>query len=482
MMLFNQFKREVCMRLSDIISLGKQYLFLGIVFAVVLTLFILLGYFVVYKKILKGERRITKGKLIWFIIFVCYLVVLIGATMLSRGNWYANTKIQPLFYSYKEAWNNFEPRQWRNIILNIFLFVPLGFLLPMGIKWFDNFLKICFVGFLLTLGIETLQLLLKRGIFELDDILNNTIGTMVGYGCFSLIILIIALIKGKRKYVKRTILLQLPLVIVIVSFVMIFVTYEKQDLGNLSIFYITKVDEDNFTVESDEIYSTSQENLTVYKTKQYNQEETYQFAEKFFNAIGDTMDESRTDLYDQTAVYYSVGGYSFWMNYLGGTYNFTDYDTMFAAQAINTKIDATEEDVKSALEQYGIELPDGVEFSNDGDGKYTFTANEIITNKTMYDGTFSCQYYENGKMGSIRANILQCEYYKEFDIISEEDAFKMIEEGKINIYLNSNKVNIKTGQVTLKYMTDTKGYHQPIYVFEADVNGESTEISIPAIK
>lgn len=470
------------MRISDIISLGKQYLFLGIVFAVILTLCILLGYLVGYKKIFKGEKKITKGMLIWFIIFVCYLVVVIGATMLSRGSWYENTKIQPLFYSYIEAWNNFEPREWRNIILNMLLFVPLGFLLPMGIKRFRVFWKIYFVGFLLTLGIETLQLLLKRGVFELDDILNNTIGATIGYGCFALITLIISLIKGKQKYVKRTIIFQLPLFIVIVSFAMIFITYAKQDLGNLSFAYITKVDEENLTVDSDEKYSTSQESLAVYKTKQYSREETYPFAEKFFNSIGDTIDKSRTDLYDETAVYYSVGGYSFWMDYRDGTYSFTDFDTIYAEPIINTESDATEEDIKSALEQYGIELPDGVDFSNDGDGKYTFTANEIITNGTMYDGTFSCQYYENGKMGSISGDILQCEYYKRFDIISEEDAYKMIEEGKFNIYSNSDKLNIKIGQVTIQYMTDTKGYYQPIYVFGADVNGDNTEINIPAIE
>jgi len=473
--------REVCMRFSDIITLGKQYLLLGIVFAVILTLVILLGYFVGYKKVFKGDKKITKGMMSWFIIFICYLVVVIGATMLSRGSWYENTKLQPLFYSYKEAWNNFEPREWRNIILNIFLFVPLGFLLPMGIKKLRVFWKIYLVGFLLTLGIETLQLLLRRGVFELDDILNNTTGAMIGYGCFAVFMLLLSLIKGKQKYLKRTIILQIPFLIVLISFGMIFVTYAKQDLGNLSIAYIIKVDKDSFIVDSDEKYSTSQESFPVYKTKKYSREETYQFAEKFFNSFGDTIDETRTDLYDETAVYYSVGGYSLWMDYSGGTYRFTDFDTTFADPIINTVSDATEEDIKSALEQYGIELPDGVEFTNDGDGKYTFTANEIITNGIMYDGTLSCQYYENGKMGSITGNIFQCEYYKDFNIISEEDAYKMIEDGKFKTYSNVDKLNIKVSQVTLQYMIDTKGYYQPIYVFEADVNGESNEISIPAI-
>ena len=46
------------MRLSDVIALGKQYLLVGIVVATILTLFFLLGYFVGYKKIFKGKKKI----------------------------------------------------------------------------------------------------------------------------------------------------------------------------------------------------------------------------------------------------------------------------------------------------------------------------------------------------------------------------------------------------------------------------------------
>lgn len=470
------------MRLSDVIALGKQYLLVGIVVATILTLFFLLGYFVGYKKIFKGKKKITKGMIIWFIIIICYFVVVIGATMLSRPNLYENTKIQPLFYSYKEAWNNFQVSEWRNIILNIFLFVPLGFLLPLGIKRLRIWWKIYLAGVLLTLGIETLQFFLKRGIFDLDDMFNNTIGTMIGYGCFAVIMLIISIIKEKQKYLKRTIILQLPLFVVLVFFAVIFVTYAKQDLGNLSIAYITKVDKNDFTVDAEQKYSTSQTSLAVYKTKQYSREETAQFAEKFFNAIGDIMDKSRTDLYDETAFYYSVEGFSLWMDYRGGTYRFVDFDTTNADPIVKTESAATEDEIKSVLVQYGIKLPDGVKFSNDGDGKYTFKAKKIITNGRMYDGTFSCRYYENGKMGNIQGDILRCEYDKEVSLISEQDAFKRIEEGKFKVYSNDDKLTIKIGQVTLRYMIDTKGCYQPIYVFDAEINGERSEISIPAIK
>lgn len=470
------------MRLSDIISLGKQYFVAGTVFAVVLMFFILIGYFVIYKKIFRGEKRITKGVLMWFIVFICYLFVVAGVTMLSRGSYYSNTKIEPLFYSYKEAWNSFEPREWRNIILNILLFVPFGFLLPLGMKWFRQFWKTYLAGFLFTFIIEALQFFLRRGIFELDDIFDNAIGAMIGYGCFAIVRLIVLMIKRKPKSIKTTLVLQLPLMIVIASFTTIFVTYVNQELGNLSFSYISKINGDNLKVDSDEKYSTNTEKLTVYKTKQYSQKETHRIAEGFFDTFGDTIDESRTDLYDGTAVYYSVGGYSYWIDYLGGTYHYSDYNTTFAKPSINTVSDATEEVIQTALKQYGIKLPDGMNFANNADGTYTFTANNIHTDGTVYDGTFTCTYYENGKMGDIRGNILQCESYKDFSVMSEADAYKMIEDGKFRNDTNYEKIKVKTGQVSIQYRTDSKGYCQPVYVFQADINGNQREIDIPAIK
>ncbi|RDU23664.1 VanZ family protein [Anaerosacchariphilus polymeriproducens] len=469
------------MRISDLISLGKQYLLLGIVLAVVLAVFILITYSIIYKKILKGKKRITRGAMLWITVFICYLVVVTGVTMLSRGSWYDNAKVQPLFYSYKEAWNSFSLGEWRNIILNILLFVPFGFLLPLGIKWFQKFWKICLAGFLFTLLIETSQLLLKRGIFEVDDLFDNTIGTMIGYGCFAMVLLVTSLIKREKKYVKRTIALQLPLIIAIVSFVTIFVIYANQELGNLKTSCIAKVDRDKLAVKADVKYSTDQEKLTVYKIKQLSQEETYQFAVEFFNSIRDAIDESRNDIYDETAVYYSIGGYSLWINYLGGTYSFTDYNTELAKTTIKKVNNATEEVIKSVLEQYGIKLPEGIVFSNDEDGNYTFTAKELLIDGTMYDGTLSCKYYENGKVGSIRWNILKCEPYKDFTVISEEDAYKKILEGKFNNTFESNELNIRIGQAAIQYMPDSKGYYQPVYVFEADINGDSTELFVPAI-
>lgn len=68
-----------------------------------------------------------------------------------------------------------------NIVLNILMFVPLGYLLPKVIKRANKRTKILLVGFFLSLMIETTQLLTHRGWFDVDDLIYNTIGAWIGF-------------------------------------------------------------------------------------------------------------------------------------------------------------------------------------------------------------------------------------------------------------------------------------------------------------
>lgn len=43
------------------------------------------------------------------------------------------------------------------------------------------------MGFVLAVLVEVLQLYLKRGLFEYDDIMGNTIGMLIGIGGYSLL-------------------------------------------------------------------------------------------------------------------------------------------------------------------------------------------------------------------------------------------------------------------------------------------------------
>ena len=81
-------------------------------------------------------------------------------------------------------------RMWANpaeAVLNILLFVPYGFALPLFWKKFRDGVRTVFAGFLLSLFIELMQLF--SGHTDADDLILNTFGAWLGYllACIALL-------------------------------------------------------------------------------------------------------------------------------------------------------------------------------------------------------------------------------------------------------------------------------------------------------
>ena len=70
-------------------------------------------------------------------------------------------------------------------ILNVVLFVPLGFLLPALWEGFAKKRTVLAAGFLLSLLIEVLQIFSYR-VTDVDDLIMNTLGALAGYLLFAL--------------------------------------------------------------------------------------------------------------------------------------------------------------------------------------------------------------------------------------------------------------------------------------------------------
>lgn len=71
-------------------------------------------------------------------------------------------------------------------ILNLVLFVPVGFLLRVVFRkmtWW----KVILTGACLSMSIETLQLFFQKGCCDFNDLLFNTLGCMLGYGILRLV-------------------------------------------------------------------------------------------------------------------------------------------------------------------------------------------------------------------------------------------------------------------------------------------------------
>ena len=64
--------------------------------------------------------------------------------------------------------------------------------------WLRGFFRNIFAAFVTSLGVETFQLITGRGYFQIDDILTNVLGGIIGYWMFWLVYHTLQRIRGSR--------------------------------------------------------------------------------------------------------------------------------------------------------------------------------------------------------------------------------------------------------------------------------------------
>jgi len=192
------------MNLSTVLSLAVSFASVGVLIVMTLLSLFLFGYFVIYRKWMKGQKKLSKRRVAWWCVFSCYCFVVLSATLFMRYPSAMNDQVYPLFYSYYESLILGDMGSWRNILYNYAMFMPLGILLPLGWKEMQSSRRILFTGFFCSLLIECTQLLTRRGMFEADDLLGNTLGALLGFGLFLLLRKLVKSVQKKSSPVGKT--------------------------------------------------------------------------------------------------------------------------------------------------------------------------------------------------------------------------------------------------------------------------------------
>lgn len=73
-----------------------------------------------------------------------------------------------------------------NIVGNIAVFVPFGILFPLYSTQYHSFFKFLFTFLIGITSLETLQLIFRVGSFDVDDIILNTSGAIIGFIFYSM--------------------------------------------------------------------------------------------------------------------------------------------------------------------------------------------------------------------------------------------------------------------------------------------------------
>ena len=117
----------------------------------------------------KGNRKLL------IFILVIYVLLTLGITLLMREPSGQEHIMTEWFSCYKCA----DPKMLVDGIFNILLFVPVGVLVGL-VSGKGRLLMSTLVGLFISQTIECSQLIWQRGTFDVNDLLNNTVGAFLG--------------------------------------------------------------------------------------------------------------------------------------------------------------------------------------------------------------------------------------------------------------------------------------------------------------
>lgn len=138
----------------------------------------------------KQSHRLNKRlKLISRLLFLVYLAFTLYFMFFSEGM--GRTIVQKYKYNlepfveikrfYNMLNNGYGIKAYINLFGNVICFIPFGMFLPSINEKYRVAVKVIILAFLFSLIIETTQLYFMVGIFDVDDLMLNTLGGLIGY-------------------------------------------------------------------------------------------------------------------------------------------------------------------------------------------------------------------------------------------------------------------------------------------------------------
>ena len=133
-----------------------------------------------------------------YILLLCFSFFILVVTVLDRTSGLMHQIILVPFRSYVLAVRG-DKALGNQIILNIGLFIPFGFIMSLGKHKKKEMMPIVLIGFLFSFIVELLQYHFSLGFFEVDDLIDNTLGTVIGVILYQIIYKVIPVDKMLEK-------------------------------------------------------------------------------------------------------------------------------------------------------------------------------------------------------------------------------------------------------------------------------------------
>ncbi len=428
---------------------------------------IIIAVFAVYKKVFHGTKPFPKKQVIISILLAAWFFVVLGLTTFSRGANFTGKINISLFSSYINAWNKWYLSEYQLIIFNMLMFSPLGFLLPFLSDKSKKFSVACIVSFSVTLFIEMFQLLSGRGIFELDDLLHNFVGSMFGYFISAFILNCIEKKKIKKKYLAR--MLALPLLYGVLTLIAV-INYNAQPYGNLPFIPAEKQDMSLVSIEKSGEISLNEQSVPMFKNIFADDYEHAKMISAKFGEFTNTEFSKipRTDGSNKIFVSDKEQLTCFLKD---GRWSYTNWEEAVSLSAAEAS--TWQKSVEVWLDENNL-LPKEAKFSLQ-DNKILRWDMEAPKLQDCYDdfanGMIMVSVDANGSIASFDYFVIENKYVTDIQVISESEAYHDITDGNFeqyNLFTEGDTLYIE--ECVLDYEYDTKGFYRPVYRYVGYIN------------
>lgn len=471
------------MEVKEVIQMAFDSRLISLIVGGAASLLYLSGYLIIYKKMMHGKRsiRLVQGVSVFFLFL--YVGLVYAATLWTRGAYYQHSVNLSFLSTYRVAWNSYSARAWRFIILNIMMFIPIGFLLPLSFPACKKFWLTYVIGAVLTAIIEGTQYVSSQGIFEVADLIHNAAGCMIGYGFWQIVHSIYRKIRKKESgehLLRWVICSQIPLLAVCSVFGLIVTAYHMKELGNLEINYRTIKNMSKIKLSSEIDFSEQAGEEPVYKAQTGTKEDIRKIAQQIFSVVHEKVDTKKIQFWEKGADYYSEDGtYRCTVTYVGLK---TSFVTFGMDKEENAETAFSMEEMKDLIKPYGIELPDSAQIEQVSNNSYILRVDMVKENDYYVDGSLSLSVNQDGEVYRFDNQLVQYWPYGNFSALSEKDAYNKLNQGKFNYYSPYKVKEITVTGIRKFYGMDTKAFYQPIYEFKVKTDKDEGVIYLPALR
>ena len=311
----------------------------------------------------------------------------------------------------------------KQIVLNAVMVMPLGFLLPIVFpKHFSRIETVIGVSFAITLITEMIQYFTLRGA-DIDDIIANTIGGVLGFGLYVIVIGLLSIIRRKpcSQYMRKS-RYAVNLAVSVIAFVISicpFIVVHLADAGSEygSIYY-----GHNQPTHVEIPETISDEGTTAIVYKQVHPETTEELQQRLLDATGFSGIFQGNELEDGSNRIVVFGDGTWDVQYFYG--EIVESDTEM--------LPAEEEAIHLAFkyaQQFGID--DGLMSFNKFDTEFADKNLhvELVSTAQTTDaivwGTVTVTIGENGTLIAISDRRIYGEFYQEVETISPKQSIEI---------------------------------------------------------